>query len=286
MKNSLSKGGSLRISTAPIGQGLGQPPARSRTNRSHRPSARYASHRRAVTRPPRCHTSCVGSQTTISCPARPRASWRRGIPGLEGLQRVGNEQQFHGGIKLGEAVAGQCCTAGEPSSAWALPHSARRRHHAPMCRFLAYAGDPILLEDLVCKPSHSLVKQSLSAVQARTVTNGDGFGIGWYGERPEPGVYREVMPAWSDENLFEPVRQRALTLLPRPCAPTGGGIARQNCHPSTTAVTCSSTTARSAATPVAPHARGSAARRALRAPTRRDGLELLFCSSSSSSTLA
>ena len=71
-----------------------------------------------------------------------------------------------------------------------------------MCRFLAYAGDPILLEDLVCKNQPlCFVKQSLSAVQARTVTNGDGFGIGWYGERPEPGVYREVMPAWSDENL-------------------------------------------------------------------------------------
>ena len=77
-------------------------------------------------------------------------------------------------------------------------------------------GRPILLEDLVCKPSHSLVKQSLSAVQARTVTNGDGFGIGWYGERPEPGVYREVMPAWATRTS-EPVRQRALT-LPRPCA--------------------------------------------------------------------
>jgi glutamine amidotransferase len=101
-----------------------------------------------------------------------------------------------------------------------------------MCRFLAYAGDPILLEELVCKPSHSLVKQSLSAVQARTVTNGDGFGIGWYGERPEPGIYHEVMPAWSDENLLSLCANvRSRLFLAHVRAATGGGIARQNCHP-------------------------------------------------------
>ncbi|RZI97706.1 MAG: class II glutamine amidotransferase [Rubrivivax sp.] len=71
-----------------------------------------------------------------------------------------------------------------------------------MCRFLAYSGDAIFLEDLVCKPRHSLVRQSLQASEAKTATNGDGFGIGWYGERDTPGVYRECMPAWSDENLL------------------------------------------------------------------------------------
>lgn len=30
-----------------------------------------------------------------------------------------------------------------------------------MCRFLAYLGEPTYLEDLVCKPRHSLVRQSL-----------------------------------------------------------------------------------------------------------------------------
>ena len=70
-----------------------------------------------------------------------------------------------------------------------------------MCRFLAYRGEPILLEDLVAAPAHSLIDQSLRANEARTTTNGDGFGIGWYGERDTPGLYREVHPAWSDENL-------------------------------------------------------------------------------------
>jgi predicted glutamine amidotransferase len=101
-----------------------------------------------------------------------------------------------------------------------------------MCRFLAYLGEPILLEDLVCKPRHSLVRQSLRAVDAKTVTNGDGFGIGWYGERESPGVHYEVMPAWSDENLLAlcaNVRSRLFFVHVR--AATGGGIARQNCHP-------------------------------------------------------
>jgi glutamine amidotransferase len=101
-----------------------------------------------------------------------------------------------------------------------------------MCRFLAYLGQPIFLEDLVCKPRHSLVRQSLRAVEAKTTTNGDGFGVGWYGERDTPGVYHEVMPAWSDENLLSLCANvRSGLFFAHVRAATGGGIARQNCHP-------------------------------------------------------
>lgn len=101
-----------------------------------------------------------------------------------------------------------------------------------MCRFLAYRGTPIFLEDLVARPQHSLVQQSLHAERAHTVTNGDGFGIGWYGERPEPAVYREVMPAWSDENLLAlTATVRSGLFFAHVRAATGGGIARSNCHP-------------------------------------------------------
>ena len=44
-----------------------------------------------------------------------------------------------------------------------------------MCRFLAYLGPSIFLDELVCKPQHSLVRQSLRADQAKAVTNGDGY---------------------------------------------------------------------------------------------------------------
>ena len=72
-----------------------------------------------------------------------------------------------------------------------------------MCRWMAYSGNPILLEEMVLKPAHSLIDQSLSAKMAPKPTNGDGFGIGWYGRGGEPGVYRSVQPAWNDANLVD-----------------------------------------------------------------------------------
>ena len=70
-----------------------------------------------------------------------------------------------------------------------------------MCRWLAYSGAPISLNELVFKPEHSLIDQSLSARSSVQTTNGDGFGIGWYGERPQPGLFRDTRPAWNDDNL-------------------------------------------------------------------------------------
>ena len=101
-----------------------------------------------------------------------------------------------------------------------------------MCRLVAYLGDPVYLDSVVCAPRHSLLQQSLKAEQARTVTNGDGFGLGWYGEREAPGLYREVMPAWSDENLAALCATvRSPLFFAHVRAATGGGIARHNCHP-------------------------------------------------------
>lgn len=101
-----------------------------------------------------------------------------------------------------------------------------------MCRFLAYRGDPVFLEDLICAPAHSLVHQSLHAEEAKSVTNGDGFGLGWYGARNEPGLYREIQPAWSDENLRSLCAQvRSRLFLAHVRASTGTSTTRANCHP-------------------------------------------------------
>ena len=101
-----------------------------------------------------------------------------------------------------------------------------------MCRFLAYLGEPVFLNELVCAPTHSLVHQSLHATEAKTETNGDGFGLGWYGERAEPGVYRDVSPAWSDENLVNLCQNvRARTFFAHVRAATGTATIRANCHP-------------------------------------------------------
>jgi glutamine amidotransferase len=101
-----------------------------------------------------------------------------------------------------------------------------------MCRFLAYQGAPLFLEELVSSPCHSLIEQSLHAAEAKTGTNGDGFGLGWYGDRAEPGLYREIRPAWSDENLRSLARQvRSGLFFAHVRAATGTASTRANCHP-------------------------------------------------------
>jgi glutamine amidotransferase len=101
-----------------------------------------------------------------------------------------------------------------------------------MCRWVAYRGQPIYMEDVVTKPCHSLVDQSLRATEAKTGTNGDGFGIGWYGDRPAPGAYRELRPAWSDENLRALCEQvRSGLFFAHVRASTGTATSRANCHP-------------------------------------------------------
>ena len=87
-----------------------------------------------------------------------------------------------------------------------------------MCRWIAYRGETIPLEQYVTAPAHSLVVQSQRALESTAATNGDGFGMGWYGEHAEPGLYREVRPAWSDENLRYLCRHIRSHLYFRPCA--------------------------------------------------------------------
>ncbi len=101
-----------------------------------------------------------------------------------------------------------------------------------MCRWIAYCGEPIFVEELVTLPEKSLIVQSHSSLEGKSAVNGDGFGIGWYGERAEPGVFRDVRPAWSDENLISLARQiRSPMFFAHVRASTGTATMRANCHP-------------------------------------------------------
>lgn len=101
-----------------------------------------------------------------------------------------------------------------------------------MCRWAAYLGPEVYLEDVISSPSHSLIAQSHDAQEAKTRTNGDGFGVAWYGHHPEPGLYRDILPAWSDQNLRSLSRQiRSSLFLAHVRASTGGATSRANCHP-------------------------------------------------------
>lgn len=101
-----------------------------------------------------------------------------------------------------------------------------------MCRWAAYLGSDLHLEDIITSPCHSLIAQSHHANEAKTATNGDGFGMAWYGAREEPGLYRDVLPAWSDQNLRSLARQiKSRLFLAHVRSSTGGETSRSNCHP-------------------------------------------------------
>jgi glutamine amidotransferase len=101
-----------------------------------------------------------------------------------------------------------------------------------MCRWLAYSGSPVLLERLLYAPAHSLIDQSLHAKLGAETTNGDGFGVAWYGTGSIPAVYHSVAPAWNDRNLRELAGHVTSPLVfANVRASTGGAVQQTNCHP-------------------------------------------------------
>jgi hypothetical protein len=82
-----------------------------------------------------------------------------------------------------------------------------------MCRCLAYSGDPVLLDELLYKPEYSLIVQSLHSRLGAETTNGDGFGVGWYGAQSTPGLFHSVEPAWNHRNLRELATHVASALI-------------------------------------------------------------------------
>lgn len=102
-----------------------------------------------------------------------------------------------------------------------------------MCRWLAYTGNPIPLETVLFRAKHSLIDQSLHSRMGATTTNGDGFGIGWYGQPDEvPFIYRCVSPAWNDRNLREAARAiRSPLFVAHVRSATDTPVQETNCHP-------------------------------------------------------
>ena len=102
-----------------------------------------------------------------------------------------------------------------------------------MCRWLAYSGSPILLEELLYKPEHSLIDQSLHSRLGVETTNGDGFGVGWYGpDAQTPAVFHSIEPAWNDRNLREVAGHvQSPLFLAHIRASTGTAVQQTNCHP-------------------------------------------------------
>ena len=101
-----------------------------------------------------------------------------------------------------------------------------------MCRWLAYSGSPVLIKELLLEPQHSLIDQSLHARLGAETTNGDGFGIGWYGVGDTPGVFHSIEPAWNDRNLRDLAGHiRSPLVLAHIRASSGSPVQQTNCHP-------------------------------------------------------
>jgi len=104
-----------------------------------------------------------------------------------------------------------------------------------MCRLLVYAGEPMLLHDLLYGPEHSIVKQASAAHDEEDRVNADGFGVAWYAPEvsPLPGVMRSVRPIWSHASLRSVCQlvRSGLVFAHVRAASEGLEVTETNCHP-------------------------------------------------------
>jgi glutamine amidotransferase len=97
---------------------------------------------------------------------------------------------------------------------------------------MAWHGQPVLIDEILFKTQHGLVDQSLHSKLGAEPTNGDGFGLGWYGTGDGAGVYRSTEPAWGDANLRHLASHIESPLfLAHVRATSGTAIQQTNCHP-------------------------------------------------------
>ena len=97
---------------------------------------------------------------------------------------------------------------------------------------MAWSGQPLLPHELLFNTQHGIVDQSLHARMGAEPTNGDGFGMGWYGFGEGPGVFRSVSPAWSDANLRHLSQHIESPLfMVHVRAAIGSPVQESNCHP-------------------------------------------------------
>jgi glutamine amidotransferase len=97
---------------------------------------------------------------------------------------------------------------------------------------MAWLGQPVLIDELLFKTEHGIVDQSLHARMGAEPTNGDGFGLGWYGSGDRPALYRSESPAWADANLRElAAHVESPLFLAHVRAAIGSPVQQTNCHP-------------------------------------------------------
>ncbi len=104
-----------------------------------------------------------------------------------------------------------------------------------MCRFVIYKGPKMRMSELLTESEQSLIHQSYRAREREEPLNGDGFGVGWYGDDADsvPGVFTSIRPAWSNRNLRRlaaRISSRCIFAHVRAATP-GMSVSELNCHP-------------------------------------------------------
>ena len=103
-----------------------------------------------------------------------------------------------------------------------------------MCRFVAYLGKPLVLDEVLFKPENSLVKQSYHAREMSEPLNGDGFGVGWYNHDIDlsPALFTSIQPAWNNRNLTYLAKKiRTDAFFAHVRTASHGCVTPYNCHP-------------------------------------------------------
>ena len=77
-----------------------------------------------------------------------------------------------------------------------------------------------------------MIEQSLHSRLGAETTNGDGFGIGWYGADGTPAFFKSMEPAWNDRNLRDIAKHvESHLFIAHIRATSGTPVQQTNCHP-------------------------------------------------------
>jgi predicted glutamine amidotransferase len=133
--------------------------------------------------------------------------------------------------RLGEAIGGRCATLARDD--FAPLATGAGRDEVFQVNGVSRVSNPTAHGTSLAKSERTQwVVRHIHLLRDPMALNGDGFGIGWYGERARPGVFRDIRPAWSDDNLLSIAHQiRSRLFFAHVRASTGTASTRANCHP-------------------------------------------------------
>jgi len=92
------------------------------------------------------------------------------------------------------------------------------------------------MSNVVTNPDHGMLQQSSKAHDPITPLNADGFGVAWYAPSiaPIPACFRDISPAWSNQNLKQIARvTKSSCIFAHVRAASTGNVMQTNCHPFT-----------------------------------------------------